>query len=83
MKAESFNQCIWAFPVWARLMWERHGITMNLSGKNIKKIRGLILFAGVVVLALMKFGSVCGKDHKAIPCRGNDCLCDQSSDAVL
>ena len=31
------------------------GITMNLSGKNIKKIRGLILFAGVVVLALMKF----------------------------
>lgn len=32
---------------------------MNLNGKNIKKIRGLILFAAVVILALMKFDLLC------------------------
>lgn len=32
---------------------------MNLSSKNVKRIRGLILFAGVVVLALMKFDLLC------------------------
>lgn len=32
---------------------------MNLNRKNIRKIRGLILFAGLVILALMKFDVVC------------------------
>lgn len=32
---------------------------MNLNGKNIRKIKGLILFAAVVVLALMKFDLLC------------------------
>lgn len=32
---------------------------MNLNSKNIKKIRGLILFAAVVLLALMKFDLLC------------------------
>lgn len=33
---------------------------MNLNRKNIRKIRGLILFTAVVVLALMKFDVLCG-----------------------
>ncbi len=32
---------------------------MNLNQKNIRKIRGLILFAAVVILALMKFDLLC------------------------
>lgn len=32
---------------------------MNLNGKNIKKIRGLILFTAAVILALMKFDLLC------------------------
>ena len=32
---------------------------MNLNTKNVKKIRGLILFAAVVCLALMKFDLLC------------------------
>lgn len=32
---------------------------MNLNRKNIRKIRGLILFAAVVILALMKFDLLC------------------------
>lgn len=32
---------------------------MNLNRKNIKKIRGLILFAAVVILGLMKFDLLC------------------------
>lgn len=32
---------------------------MNLNGKNIKKIRGLILFAALIVLMLMKFDFLC------------------------
>ena len=32
---------------------------MNLNRKSIKKIRGLILFAAVVILALMKFDLLC------------------------
>lgn len=32
---------------------------MNLNKKNIKKIRGLILFAAVVILVLMKFDLLC------------------------
>lgn len=32
---------------------------MNLNGKNIKKIRGLILFTALLILALMKFDLLC------------------------
>lgn len=32
---------------------------MNLNAKNIKKLRGLILFAALVVLALIKFDLLC------------------------
>lgn len=32
---------------------------MNLNRKNLKKIRGLILFTAVVILALMKFDLLC------------------------
>lgn len=32
---------------------------MDLGRKNIKKIRGLILFAAVVILALVKFDAIC------------------------
>ena len=32
---------------------------MNLNRKNIKKIRGLILFTALVILALMKFDLLC------------------------
>lgn len=32
---------------------------MNLNRKNVKKIRGLILFTAVVILALMKFDLLC------------------------
>ncbi|MBQ8596942.1 MAG: AI-2E family transporter, partial [Lachnospiraceae bacterium] len=32
---------------------------MNLSQKNLKKIRGLILFTAVLVLVLMKFDVLC------------------------
>ena len=34
--------------------------TMNLNQKNIRKIRGLILFTAVVILALIKFDLLCG-----------------------
>lgn len=33
---------------------------MNLNRKNIRKIRGLILFTAIVILALMKFDLLCG-----------------------
>lgn len=33
---------------------------MNISQKNIKKIRGLILFTALVILVLMKFDLLCG-----------------------
>ena len=32
---------------------------MNLNRKNIRKIRGLILFTAVVILAIMKFDLLC------------------------
>ena len=33
---------------------------MNLNRKNIRKIRGLILFTGLVILGLMKFDLLYG-----------------------
>lgn len=33
---------------------------MNLNRKNIRKVRGLILFTALTVLALMKFDTLCG-----------------------
>ena len=32
---------------------------MDLGRKNIRKIRGLILFTAVVILALVKFDAIC------------------------
>ena len=32
---------------------------MDLGRKNIKKIRGLILFTAIVILALVKFDAIC------------------------
>ncbi len=37
-------------------MW---GVSMNLNRKNIRRIRGLILFAALAVLVLMKFDLLC------------------------